>query len=235
MKKKNKKLIRNFLSRRDNNRALFWSLLTLVICFIMSHLYWNPLFKVNHFLAASPYNVFEQKEYWRLFTSSFIHADFNHFLSNSLMLTIMGYFVNYHFGTIVYPIFGFVSGIFINLFVIWDHTGNWTLVGASGVVHYLWGFWFITYILIQSHIALNRRLMKVIAVGIFILVPTEFKANVSYLAHGIGIILGCFTGFLYFIVNRKKIKSYEVWKEIEEVVDEDLAMEAMTIDIKEYQ
>ncbi len=221
-----KKLTHNILSRKPHTNALWWSLGILIICYIMSYIYWNLSPGLGDYLAASPEKVFTQKEYWRLFTSSFIHGDMAHFLSNSLMLSLMGYFVNYHYGSLIYPLFGFIAGIFINLYVIWDYSPGSSLVGASGVVHYLWGFWFITYLFVQADVSFNRRLMKVVAVGIFILAPTEFKANVSYLAHGVGTVLGVLTGFIYFLLNHKKIRSLEVWEPIYDIYDEELADEA---------
>jgi rhomboid protease GluP len=190
--------------------------MTLLICLGMSQVYWNHSF--GEYLAASPEMVFEKKQYWRLFTSSFIHGDLAHLLSNSVMLSIMGYFVCSHYGASMYPLLGFIVGIFINLIVIWDYPARASLVGASGVVHYLWGFWLVLYIFIQKHIPLGRRFMKATAVGIFILVPTEFKPQVSYYAHGVGLALGVLCGFIYYLVNYKKISSFEVW---EEVVEED--------------
>jgi len=223
---KTRRLVKNFLSHKKKNKALLWSLATLILCLIMSNIYWNLTPGVGDLLAASPNKVFKAKEYWRLFTSSFIHGDLAHFLSNSLMLALMGYFVNYHYGTLIFPLSGFIAGIFINFIVISNYSMNTTLVGASGVVHYLWGYWLMLYIFIQHHIPLGRRLMKVTAVGIFILAPTEFKANVSYLAHFVGLILGILAGFCHYFLLREKIKSYEVWEEHVEEVDEDLAHEA---------
>lgn len=221
-----KKLTHNILSRKPNSNALWWSMGTLVLCYFISILNWNFSQEGSDFLAASPHKVFIQKEYWRLFTSSFIHGDMAHFLSNSVMLSIMGYFVNYHYGTVIYPILGFIAGIFINLYVIWNFSPHSTLVGASGIVHYLWGFWFITYIFVQKDVSLSRRFMKVVAVGIFILAPTEFKENVSYLAHGVGTFLGILTGSLFCLLNQKKIKSLEVWEPIYDIYDVELAQEA---------
>ena len=153
-----KKLTHNILSRRPQSNAWSWILVTLISCYLMSYLYWNFNPGIGQYFSASPQKVFEAKEYWRLFTSSFIHADMAHFLSNSLMLTVMGYFVNYHYGSLIYPLFGFVSGIFINLYVIWNFSPNSTLVGASGVVHYLWGFWFITYVFNSDQYLLQSSL-----------------------------------------------------------------------------
>lgn len=230
MENPNKRLVRNFLNTKKDNRAVFWSLLSLFACLIMSQIYWNYNPGMGDLLAASPDKVFKDGEYWRLLTSSFIHADMAHLLSNSLMLTVMGYFVVYNYGALAYPFFGFVAGIFINLIVISSYTSNTTLVGASGVVHYLWGFWFILYVFIQRHVPLNRRLMKVTAVGIFVLAPTEFKPQVSYYAHAVGLILGVVTAIPYYILNRKKYHSYEVWEDIVEIVDEELENEALNSD-----
>lgn len=216
-----RRLVRNFLNLKLNHNALLWSLIALASCFLMSQLYWhNP---VGEYLAANPKLVFEQGEYWRLFTSSFIHGDLAHFLSNSIMLTIMGYFVSYHYGTLMYPMLGFVAGILINFLVLLTHPPHVSLVGASGIVYYLWGFWLILYLMIQRHIPLHRRLMKITAVGIIVLVPTEFRPQVSYLAHGVGLGLGILFGFTYYLFNYKKIRSHEVWEDIyEEIEEEDL-------------
>ena len=205
-----KKLKRNYLNISHYPYALMWALGTVVVCLFMSQIYWaHPL---GEYLAASSQKVFQEKEYWRLFTSSFIHGDMAHFLSNSLMLSLMGYFVYKHFGKIAYPLLGFVAGIFINLIVISTYPPQVTLVGASGVVHYLWGFWLVLYLLIQRHIGVNRRLMKITAVGVFILIPTEFRPQVSYLAHGVGLVLGIFCGLFYFYFNKRKIRSFEKWE-----------------------
>lgn len=140
-----------------------WSVGTLALCYFLSSVYWGLIPGWSDYLAVSPKSIFEGKEYWRLFTSSFIHGDLAHFLSNSLMLTIMGYFVAHHHGSLMFPFISFLAGILINLIVMlkFDYYGeNITLVGASGVVHYLWGFWFVTYFFIDRHLSINRRLMR---------------------------------------------------------------------------
>lgn len=221
------KLSENFLSAKKNNHALFWSLFSILVCLAMSHLYWNFYSQWGELLEASPVKVFEHHEYWRLFTTSFIHGDMSHLLANSYMLFIIGYFVNYHFGTVTYPILGFIVGIFINLVVIADFSRDITLVGASGIVYYLWGHWLVLYILIQRHIPLTRRLMKTVAISIVILVPGEFKPQTSYYAHAIGLLFGVLSGFAYFLRYRHKYQSYEKWESIVEPVNYELEYEAL--------
>lgn len=220
-----KKLVRNFLTiKKPDSFAVQWVLFTLTVCYAMSFLYWNH--PIGEYLAASPGKVFGMGEYWRLFTSSLIHADLAHFLSNSFMLIIMGYFVNYHYGTVAFPLMGFLAGILINLIVIWNYPTETSLVGASGVVYWLWGFWLVLYIGIQRHISIYRRLMKVSVVGLFVLLPGEFRAQTSYYAHGVGLFLGMIFGFVYFLLFSKKFYASEEWVEIKNYVDDDLAEEA---------
>ena len=221
-----KRLVKNFLSRSGiKNNALYWSLGTLLVCLVMSNLYWySPL---GEYLAASPERVFGAQEYWRLFTSSFIHGDMDHFLSNSVMLSFMGYFVAYHFKAWTFPVLSFLSGILINLIVIWNFPPETSLVGASGIVYYIWGFWLVNYILIQKHIPLVRRFMKATAIGIIVLAPSEFRPQVSYYAHAVGLALGILMGYAYYLVFKQKIHAAEQWHYQTKYVDDELVFEAM--------
>lgn len=69
--------------------------------------------------------------------------------------------------------------------------------------------------------------MKTVAVGIFVLVPGEFKPQVSYYAHAVGLLLGVVSGVIYFLMFGKKYQSYERWENIVEVVDHELEYEAL--------
>lgn len=210
----NMRLVRNFLNRKQTNHGVVITLTTLAICFLMSNLYWHT--PMNDFLAASPERVLTNNEYWRLFTSSFIHGDLEHLLSNSFMLTLMGYFVSSQYGIKIFPILSFLMGIAINGIVISTFETDIKLVGASGIVYFLWGYWLVLYLFIQRHIPLHRRLMKIFAIGIFILAPSSYRANVSYLAHGVGLLLGIISGFIYYGIYHKKIRAFEIWEEIEQ-------------------
>lgn len=224
-----RKLVSNYLTRKHHHGpAVNWVIFTLMVCYGLSFLYWNH--PIGEYLAASPRKVFEAKEYWRLFTSSIIHADLSHFLSNSFMLSIMGYFVSYHYGPVILPGIAFLSGILINLIVIWGYPPEVSLVGASGVVYWLWGFWLVLYFGIQRHETIIRRIMKVSIVGMFILIPSEFSPQVSYYAHGVGFVLGMLFGLIYFLINRKKFFASEVWREQINYVDEELVQEALSQD-----
>ena len=91
-------------------------------------------------VKCKPSKVFQQGEYWRLFTTTFVHADLEHLLSNSMMLFILTYFVTSFYGAIFGPLLSLVMSSVINYFVLKSYQTDIGLVGISGMIYYLWGF-----------------------------------------------------------------------------------------------
>ena len=200
----------NFLSHQRFKYPFTTSLSFLLLCFIFSNIYWAQQYPIAKLLQATPHLVFEEKEYWRLITSCLIHGDLNHLLTNSLMLTLMGYYVCAFYGTLTFPLLSLLMGALTNYIVLLSFDNpNVAIVGASGIVYYTWGFWLSLYLCIQRHITLNRRFMKITAISIIVLIPSQFQANVSYLAHAVGFALGVLTALIYFLINKKYIFSLE--------------------------
>lgn len=206
-----KKFKENFLTHRKNKKGKTTSFLVLGICFVMSQFYWDKSYEISKFLSASKDLVFVNGEYWRLFTTSFVHGDIGHLLSNSLMLFILTYFVTSFYGLFVSVILSFTMGMVTNYFVISQYDVNTTLVGASGIVYYLWGFWMMLYICIEKQTSLIKRFIRVGGVFLILLIPTTYSPTTSYLAHYIGYALGMVIGFIYYFLNYKNISQYEKW------------------------
>jgi rhomboid protease GluP len=183
----------------------------------MSLLHWSPVFSFSDKLVASYQTVVEQGELWRLFTTTFVHADLNHLLSNSLMLSLLVYFVSSFFGSFISIGLSFIVAMLTNYFVI--DMNSVSLVGASGVVYYLWGFWMILYIFIQRHLSIIQRVLRMGTVFLVLLVPTQFQPSTSYLAHYTGFAFGVIAGGMYYFIFKDKLHSAEVWS-IREVSDE---------------
>lgn len=216
-----KVFIENYLSRPRFSGGLLISFGMLALCFVFSALQWNGYIDY----IAKPSRVFTDHEYWRLITSIFIHGDMKHLMSNSIMTIIMGYYVSTFYGFKSYPAFGIFVGIVINILVLLSFDYDIGIVGISGVLYYLWGFWFALYVKIQTHIPLSRRLMKVFIVGSFLLIPEVFEVQVSHLSHFLGFILGILLGIIYFSFAKDRILSYEKWECVEEPeVDFDYAI-----------
>ncbi len=90
------------------------------------------------------YFIHHNKEYWRFFTSSLIHADFIHLALNMYVLYAFGFALEHYFGYI----FGFPNGIILLLLLyvlgsvlssVYSYAKNknnlfYNAVGASGAV-----------------------------------------------------------------------------------------------------
>lgn len=203
------KLTSNYLTKNHFSYGLIISLFVISLCFVFSSIYWNNSLELAKYLAASPSLIFEKHEYWRLFTTTLVHGDLKHLASNSLMLSIMSYYITSHYGAWVFPTLSLLAGAIINYVVLLSFKSDISLVGISGVVYFLWGFWLVLYFFIQRNQTLTSRLLRISGVGVVILFPTSLTANVSYLAHFAGLVIGIIFAAFYFIINRKYIYSFE--------------------------
>lgn len=229
-----RKFISNYLSTLKYKSGKDSVFIALGLCVLFSWQYWNPEFTFSDKLAASYNSVINKGEFWRLFTTSFVHADLKHLLSNSFMLSLLIYFVTSFFGPFISVLLSFVVATITNLFVINIYGGDVNLVGASGVVFYLWGFWMILYMFLQRHYSIINRSLRMGAVFLILLIPNEYQPSTSYLAHYIGFGVGIVVGGLYFLIYRKKLLGAEKWS-VREVSDEltDLDIIALNHPIEE--
>jgi rhomboid protease GluP len=135
-----------------------------------------------------------------------------------MMLGFLIYFVSSFYGSLVSVVLSFTIAGLTNFLVLNTYGGDITLVGASGAVYYLWGFWMVLYMFIQRHYSIIGRSLRMGAVFLILLVPTEYQPSTSYLAHYVGYGLGFLTGGVYYLVNRDRLHKAEVWniKEVSE-------------------
>ncbi len=190
------------LSKRPDANGLIYSLIVLLLCTITSQLYWRDHW-ISPYLTATPTQVFEKLELWRVFTTMFTHSDAKHLLSNLYMLGILGVLVGGYFGFIIFPLASFVLGGIVNIISLLTYQPNVTLLGASGLVYVLAGFWFTMFVLIDSPRPLFIRLMRAIGVSLVILFPTTFEPEVSYRTHAIGFIVGVLFALPYSVIYKK--------------------------------
>lgn len=207
-----KEFIKNYLTNPHYKNGITTSFFLLSLCLIFSLFYWDASQDIYKYLSANYNNVFGKNEYWRLLTTTLVHANLKHLLSNSLMLYILTYFVTSFYGSFISIFVSLLASMITNGIVLTIYRGDITLVGASGVVYYLWGFWLILYMLLQRHLSLTRRILQVGTVFLVLLIPTEFSPSTSYLAHYVGFLIGIFFGLIYYILKRKTLLASEKWK-----------------------
>ena len=164
--------------------------------------------------SANGYLVFEKREYWRLFTTTLLHADLTHFAHNAFFFTGLSALLHHYFGFWVFPVLSFVAGALINLVSLSFYPPEVHLMGISGVIYFMASFWLTLYILIERRQKLIVRIVHAIAVSLIFLFPEVFEKNVSYLAHGSGFLFGVPFGLAYYFIFKKKIHAKDEWTEI---------------------
>lgn len=169
-----------------------------VLLFIISLILSKKFDQTSSFIVlGANYNLFTVglKEYWRLFTSAFLHSSFMHLLMNSISLYYLGNYIENKYGKVKYLIILFVS-IIISSLTFSIFTINSIAVGLSGGIYAL----FIIYIVDAIKHGLYRN--KTFLFMVLINVALNFAPNVAWQVH----LGGALSGFLfYFMFNDKKI------------------------------
>ncbi len=201
----------NWITQRVTNFPVIVSGFATAVLFIVSQLYWNPEFIAGSLLSATREQVFVGHEYWRLWTTLLIHADLKHLVSNALLFFIIGIFLNAYFGVLLFPVVALAFGGLINLHVLQGLPDHVVLLGASGVVYWMGGFWLTLYLLLDSRRTFVQRALRAFGVAILLFMPAEaFEPSTSYSSHVVGFIYGLGFGAIYYWLRRSEFKRAEV-------------------------
>ncbi len=207
--------IKTYLSKTHYKNGLIVSILFITILFIIGYIFWNDYGQIAEKLVASGNLVFAKGQWYRNFTSIFIHADLGHLLSNSYMLFFLVYLNYSYFGPLLFPFLAVIFSGLINHIALWTYHPEIHLLGASGLAYLLGGCWFSLFILLDRRISLSLRIFKAFGVTLVIFFPQTLVVDVSYRAHFLGFVLGLFTGLVYFLIKKKYLRSFEEYPEEE--------------------
>ena len=163
----------------------------------MSLLFWHTDLREYFWLSGE--KIFQFKEYWRLFTGFMIHSSIGHLLSNGFLFVVFGWFLRAYFGFWVFPVGVFLLGALTNLVTIWFYDPKVMLLGASGVVYAMVALWVTLYIFYERKKSLPRKLFLSLGFLLVLMFPTNFSPKTSYLAHGVGFLMGVGGGLLMIL------------------------------------
>jgi membrane associated rhomboid family serine protease len=203
-------IVETFLSRPPQKNSAAVSSIVVAVVFLFSVIYWGNSFGLKNWLYVDRDGVFQSHQYWRLLTGILVHADMNHFLSNALGLFLFGYLLHGYFGPGVYPVSVFVLGALVNFTSIATYSAGTRLVGASGVVYLMAGFWLTLFVSTERRFSILKRLLRSIGFALVMLISSTFDPAISHRTHGIGFFTGIVFGLIYFFRMRKKIRAAEV-------------------------
>ena len=152
----------------------------------------------------------EEHEYWRLATAVAVHADLQHLFSNIIFVALFSYLLYGYFGFWVFPALGVALAALANYLSLLTYPPGVSLVGASGLVYWMAGFWLSMYLAVERTLSPGKRAMRAVGIALVVLLPTSFDEHVGYRVHAIGFGLGIIAAFVYFRLNRRAIRDAEV-------------------------
>ncbi|MCI8634659.1 MAG: rhomboid family intramembrane serine protease [Eubacterium sp.] len=134
-------------SENDSNLANLQKLPYVTILFIAANvIIWlilelmgdtqDSLFMIEHGAAYQPF-IFDNGEYYRLFTSMFLHFGADHLMNNMLVLGVTGFRLENMLGSVRFAVLYLGSGLCSSLFSLYEKLGSTDLsvtAGASGAV-----------------------------------------------------------------------------------------------------
>lgn len=158
---------------------------------------------LEHGAVYAPY-VMEYKEYYRLFTSIFLHFDITHLMNNMVTLGVVGANVEPVVGKVRFLLIYFISGLGGNLLslAVELKTQEYAIsAGASGAIFGLTGALLCLAILNRGRIGNVTRqgMLFMIAISLYLGFAGE---GVDNFAHIGGLLCGVIVTFL--IAPRKK-------------------------------
>lgn len=198
-----------YLSHPPQSGSLAMAILSVAALTALSVCYWFDPGGLAAFLPATSEWVFQRGEYWRLLTSMGIHADLRHLLSNLPGFGILSYLLYGYFGAWVYPAAVLVCGTLVTGLSLRTYPPETILLGASGVVYLMAGFWLTLYFCIERRLSLGMRLVRITGFSLILLVPSALEPQVSYRTHALGFALGALSGAAYFVFRAKEIRGAE--------------------------
>ncbi|PEE40028.1 rhomboid family intramembrane serine protease [Bacillus pseudomycoides] len=142
------------------------------------------------FPTLAAYNECISKgEWWRFITSLFIHVDFQHFLSNSICLFLLGQSIEKQLGSIRFPILFFTAGISGNIFSYIIMPIGYVHAGASGGIFGLLGAQlFLLYSRYRS--SQPKELIFFSSIILLLLLFTFFNPSANPISHLTGLLIG---------------------------------------------
>ncbi|MFJ8263724.1 rhomboid family intramembrane serine protease [Rummeliibacillus sp. NPDC094406] len=151
-------------------------------------------------MGASVNYLIADGEYWRLFTSMFIHGGFFHLLFNMFSLYVFGPELERIAGKLRFFTIYLVSGFMGDAVSFLIQPPNYASIGASGAIFGIFGaFVALVYYTRKTMPQLKQIIMPIIVISV---IMTFLQPNVNGTAHIAGLITGLIIGLFDFHPKR---------------------------------
>ncbi len=219
-------LKKTILDKKLRIKSLMVVLIYIFAIVLISNLFFLNYFSFHQLLPVSKESISNYGQYYRLFSATFIHADYEHLGSNLLLFFPFSLYLYNTFGFLFFPLSAFFAGALINFLTIQFMPDKTELIGLSGVVYYVGFLWITLYFLNNRKLSTLKRFIKATGVALILFFPTMIRVEVSYLSHFFGSIVGVFTAFISFYIFREKWKSQDEY----EMITDEFNFEVATIE-----
>ncbi len=195
----------SFLSMRPAPPAFLWALGYAVLSGVLTFwALWDPAFRARLIIRGD--TLFSPDAPLRLFSSMLLHSGLDHFLANMVLLVPFGGFTAAYYGVWAFPVICVTLGVATHFLTILTYPPYLGLVGSSGLLYVLFGFWLVLYAFVESHLPWTRRIFRLAGFSLMMLIPHSYSPKTSYRAHYIGLGLGILAALVFYALNRTKLK-----------------------------
>lgn len=151
----------------------------------------DTMFMLGHGAMYEPY-ITDGHQYYRMFTSLFLHFGINHLLNNMLLLGALGWNLEFEIGKVRMVVIYFIAGIGGNFLSLWMNmrTGEQVVsAGASGAIFGLMGA--LLCIAIKNHGRIgrltNRGILVMVALSLYFGITSSGVDNAAHIG---GLVCG---------------------------------------------
>ncbi len=205
-----KRIKANWLTRNPNDLAYLSTFFLAITVILFSYFYLNEIIGASNWMGATGELVFKNRDYWRLWSTLFAHADIEHLLSNLVLLVPLAFLLTGYFGLFVFPLAGFFFGGLINYVVLRSMPQTTGVIGISGLVYWMGAVWLTLSVLVDRRHSLRRRIAVAVFLSVVLFIPETYHPEVSYLSHFVGYILGAGFAVVYYFFNRQRFEAAEI-------------------------
>jgi rhomboid protease GluP len=179
--------------------ALLLILANVLVFFVPYIIKFGPtnISSINNFISlfAKDNDAINQGEFYRLFTSTFLHVDVTHIVLNMYSLWALSRTITQIWTGGWFLLIYILSGIGGSIFSYFGNSNN--SIGASGSIFGLAGA-LISYSLLSKNSGFLNELL--IIIGINLAIPFIFpQTNIDSFGHIGGLVTGAVIGYILFI------------------------------------
>ena len=188
---------------KKNDVTLFFVIIN-IACYILDMIRGYALCDAG---SLSVVDITERQEYYRIFTSMFLHAGFDHIWGNMIFLLALGDMLERFVGHARFFIIYMLSGIGGNLVSMLFETVTkdyYHTVGASGAIFGLIGALLI--LVIRNNGTYGEVSIRRLTLALIYMIYSGVRSDITNnAAHAGGFLTGLFLMEIFYHIKRRKI------------------------------